>query len=149
MLNQRRHAVSATLRRCALKRWQRKIRGFTMIKVGMLYLVGCFASLYSLYMLSYAVASGSIWSAVWDLILFAGGVGCFLKKRWAQYPIYVFSTGAVISWVWYTASYICSKGWPYYSTTFESIIGLMPGILLCIFFILSTVIVYKFFRSQN
>jgi len=120
-----------------------------MAKVRMLYLVGCFAIIYSLYMMTYAVAAGSAWSAVWDLVLFAGGVGCFLKRRWAQYPIYVFSTGAVISWVWYTGSYIVSKGWPYYSTTFESIIGLMPGIFLCLFFSLSTVIVYKFFRSQN
>jgi uncharacterized membrane protein HdeD (DUF308 family) len=112
-----------------------------------IYLVGIFACAYSLPMLIYSFNIKHIPSGILEVVLFVGAIGCFMKKSWAQYLIYIFTALIVTTWVANTTSFIRSKGWPYYQTTLESIIGLLPGIFLCFSSLLASWIVFSYFRA--
>ncbi len=111
-----------------------------------IYLVGVLSAAYSLPTIKYAATSGQLWSGVFALLPLIGAVGLLLRRSWARFPIYAFSVYVVPTWVVYTMWFIAKKGWPYYSTTLESVLGLVPGLLLCGGCALGSWIVHQHFR---
>src|SRR2546426_8433471 len=88
-----------------------------------IYLVGVLSAAYSLPTIKYAATTGQLWSGVFALLPLIGAVGLLLRRSWARFPIYAFSVYVVPTWVVYTMWFIAKKGWPYYSTTLESVLG--------------------------
>ena len=111
-----------------------------------IYLVGVLSAAYSLPTIKYAATSGQLWSGVFALLPLIGAVGLLLRRSWARFPIYAFSVYVVPTWVVYTIWFIAKKGWPYYPTTLESVLGLVPGLLLCCGCALGSWIVHRHFR---
>jgi hypothetical protein len=116
---------------------------------GTIYLVGIIACLYSLPTIVYSLNVGNILSGSLAVVLLIGAIGCFMKKSWSQYPIYFFSILVVPTWLIHTARLIMKQGWPYYATNLESIIGLLPGIFLCVGCVFSSWAVFSFFRPSR
>ena len=111
-----------------------------------IYFVGLLSMAYSLPTIKYAVTTGQLWYGVFALLPLIGAVGLFLRRSWARFPIYAFSVCVVPTWVAYTMWFLAKKGWPYYSTTLESVLGLVPGLLLCGGCALGSWIVHQHFR---
>jgi len=114
-----------------------------------IYLVGAFLVLYSFQTIWSSIKSQSIWTGIFAVIPLAGAVGLFLRRRWARYFVYFFSLAIISTWLISTITLISSRGWPYYTTTLESVIGLIPGFALCLAFILGCWAVRRYFRAEK
>jgi len=75
-------------------------------------------------------------------------MGLLLKKSWARYFVHAFTIAIVPWWILSTIWIIWEKGWPHYPTTAQSILGLIPGILLCLFCIFSSWVAQGFFNNK-
>jgi hypothetical protein len=97
-----------------------------------IYIVAALSTVYSLLTIVSATRSaGQLWPGVFAVLLLIGAIGLFLKQPWARVSIYAFSVAVVPTWVVYSVWFISKAGWPYYATTLQSVLGLVPGVLLC------------------
>ena len=83
------------------------------------------------------------------MLLLIGAIGLFLKQAWARFSIYAFSVAVVPTWVAYTIWLIRKAGWPYYPTTLQSVLGLVPGVLLCAGCGIACCVVHRYFRAAE
>lgn len=111
-----------------------------------IYLIGLVFGIYSIFTIQYSVHGGSMTPGIFALLSLTGSVGLFLKKSWSKYFVYAFSAITVPLWIIDTSLYIMKTGWPYYPTTLQSILGLVPGILLCSFCAISCWVVHRYFK---
>lgn len=115
-----------------------------------IYIVAALATVYGVLTISYATrTTGQLWSGIFAALLLIGAVGLFLKRPWARFPIYVFSVAVVLTWVVYTIWLIRKVGWPDYETTWQSILGLVPGVLLCAGCAIACRVVHRYFREEE
>jgi hypothetical protein len=115
-----------------------------------IYIVAALATVYSVLTISYATrTAGQLWSGIFAALRLIGAVGLFLRRPWARFPIYAFSVAVVPTWVVYTIGFITKAGWPYYATTLQSILGLVPGVLLCAGCVLACRVVHRYFREEE
>ncbi|MBV9824341.1 MAG: hypothetical protein JO001_01470 [Alphaproteobacteria bacterium] len=82
-------------------------------------------------------------SAVWFVI----SVGLFLRQRWAESAIFGAMIYVVASWA-ATIAAGCIRCWPY-SGFFVSVVALVPGLLLCGFWLLMWLLTRRYFRHRN
>jgi len=115
-----------------------------------IYTVAALSTVYSLLTIVYATrTAGQRWPGVFAALLLIGAIGLFLKRRWARLPIYLFSVAVVPTWVVYTIWFITKAGWPYYTTTLASVLGLLPGVLLCSGCAVACWVVHRYFRPAE
>ena len=57
--------------------------------------------------------------------------------------------GVVPTWLVYTIWFITKAGWPYYTTTLASVLGLLPGVLLCSGCAVACWVVHRYFRPAE
>lgn len=111
-----------------------------------IYIVAALSTLYSLLTIAYGTrTAGQFWSGVFSALLLIGAIGLFLKRPWGRLPIYLFSIVVVPTWIFYTIWFIRKAGWPYYATTLQSILGLVPGVLLCAGCVVACWVVHRYF----
>jgi hypothetical protein len=89
--------------------------------------------------------TGDFWFLLWVIVCFAGAIGLVLSKPWSQYCVHVVSFFTVGGWFYVTIS-IALHGWPY-PGIMQTIISLVPGLLLSMVCVLSSIYVFKKFRS--
>jgi hypothetical protein len=114
-----------------------------------IYTVGTLSMLYSIPALWYSIRSEAVWTGLLAAILLVGAVGLFLRRRWARFLVYFFSVAVVPTWLIYTITFITRQRWPYYTTTLASIIGLIPGVVLCSACVLGCLVVQRYFRAEK
>jgi hypothetical protein len=112
-----------------------------------IYTVGALSVLYSIPTLWYSIRSEAVWTGALAAILLVGAIGLFFRRRWARFLVYFFSIAVVPTWVVYTIAFVARQGWPYYSTTLASIIGLIPGAVLCSACVLGCWAIHRYFRA--
>jgi hypothetical protein len=114
-----------------------------------IYIVAALSTVYSVLTIAYTTrTAGHFWSDVFSTVLLIGAIGLFLKRSWGRLPIYVFSIVVVPTWIVYTILLIRKAGWPYYATTLQSILGLVPGVLLCSGCVIACWVVHRYFRER-
>jgi hypothetical protein len=114
-----------------------------------LYIIGLVLTAYAIFTIKYSVTGGAILSGIVAVFALLGAIGLFLKKAWSRFFILIFTILIVPWWIYSTIWIIVKKGWPYYPTTYESVLGLLPGILLCLFSIFSSWASYKQFSGKK
>jgi hypothetical protein len=115
-----------------------------------IYIVAALSTMYSLPTIVSATRSaGQLWPGVFAVLLLIGAIGLFLKQPWARFSIYAFSVAVVPPWVVYTIWLISNAGWPYYATTLHSVLGLVPGVLLCAGCVIACWVVQRYFRAAE
>jgi hypothetical protein len=89
----------------------------------------------SIILLGYAAFS--LWTAVayhtalplgGGLLALIAAVGVWRRRGWGRYFVFAVSSLLVVSWLWLTLS-VAFRGWPY-ATISQSVIALLPGLLL-------------------
>jgi hypothetical protein len=114
-----------------------------------IYIVAALSTVYSLLTIAYTTrTAGQLWSGVFAALLLIGAIGLFLKRPWARFPIYAFSVAVVPTWILYTIWFVRRAGWPYYATTLASVLGLVPGALLCAGCAVACWLVHGYFRPE-
>ena len=111
------------------------------------FLITSVFGIYSIFTIHCSLRDGSMTPGIFALLSLAGSVGLFFKKSWSKYFVYAFSAITVSFWIVNTSWYIWKNGWPYYSTILRSILGLLPGLLLCSFCTISCWVVHRYFKS--
>jgi len=115
-----------------------------------IYTVAALSTIYSLLTIVDATrTAGRRWSGVFAALLLIGAIGLFLKRRWARVPIYAWSVAVVPTWILYTIWFVRKAGWPYYATTLASVLGLVPGALLCAGCGVACWFVHRYFRPAE
>ena len=114
-----------------------------------IYIVAAVSTMYCVLTIAYTSrTAGHVWSDVFSAVLLIGAIGLFLKRSWGRLPIYVFSIVVVPTWIADTILLIRKAGWPYYATTVQSILGLVPGVLLCAGCVVACWVVRRYFRER-
>ncbi len=115
-----------------------------------IYIVAALSTVYGLLTIAYTMRNpGQLWSGVFATLLLIGAIGLFLKRPWARFPVYAFSVAVVPTWVVYTIWFIRKAGWPYYATTLQSILGLVPGVLLCAGCVIACWVAHRYLREEE
>lgn len=127
---------------------QQGVRFKDMKKPITIYIVGVVLGIYGIFTIKYSITGGAALPGIIAVIPLIGALGLFFKKSWARYFVHIFTISIVPWWIFSTIWLIWKKGWPYYPTTAQSIIGLVPGILLCLFCIFSSWVSQQFFSNQ-
>jgi hypothetical protein len=117
-----------------------------MKKPTLICLIGLVLAVYGVWTVKYSVSGGSILPGIIAVVPFVGAVGLFLKKSWSRYFVYLFTVATVPWWTVSTVWFIWRTGWPYYPTTAESLLGLLPGVFLSLICVGSSWIVHRHFR---
>ena len=91
-------------------------------------LLGSFLLIVSAYLGWWAVSSTAWLWLLPALVAFLCAIGLFMQKRWAQYLWHVI---ALVSCAWWLVSVVlvAVSGWPH-ATTLDSVISLLPGLML-------------------
>lgn len=95
-----------------------------------LYIIGLVLIAYAIFTIKYSVTSGVVLPGIVAVFALLGAIGLFLKKSWSRFFIFIFTIIIVPDWIYLTVWTIVKKGWPYYPTTYESVLGLIP-VMLC------------------
>ncbi len=114
-----------------------------------IYTVGALSVFYGIPTLWHSIRSEAVWTGVLAALLLVAAVGLFLRRRWARFLVYSFSVAVVPTWVIYTITFLASQGWPHYTTTVASIMGLIPGVVLCSACVLGSWAVHRYFKAEN
>lgn len=114
-----------------------------------LYIIGLVLTAYAIFTIKYSMAYGAVLPGIVAVFALLGAIGLFLKKAWSRFFIFIFTILIVPWWIYSTIRIIVQKGWPYYPTKYESILGLLPGILLCWFYVFSSWVSYKQFSRKK
>jgi hypothetical protein len=120
-----------------------------MQKPMMIYLIALIFGIYSLFTIKYSFANGAIVPVIIAIIPLIGSIGLFIRKAWARYFIYTFTIISICWWMIHTIWLISHKGWPYYPSPGQSIIELFADIFLYLFFIISSWIVWMYFKMKD
>lgn len=112
-------------------------------------IIGLVLTAYAIFTIKYSLTGGAALPGIVAVFALLGAIGLFLKKAWSRYFIYIFSILIIPWWLLLTILMIVAKGWPYYTTTYESILGLLPGIFLCSFCVFSSWVSYKQFSNKK
>lgn len=83
----------------------------------------------------------------WAIGSLIAAIGLLLNKKWSQYLVYFFASVTSILWL-YILWFINSNGWPHDDVA-NTIISLIPGVLLLMVCICSCVVVYKHFNKSE
>ena len=114
-----------------------------------LYIIGLILTAYAIFTIKYSLTGGAALPGIVAVFALVGAIGLFLKHAWSRFFIYIFSILIIPWWIFLTIWVIVEKGWPTYSTTYLSILGLLPGILLCLFCVFSCWVAYSHFGSRR
>lgn len=98
--------------------------------------------------LSWWAASQAMW--LWTIpavVALSNAVGLLWRKRWAKLLWYATAVAACGWWVFEVVQ-VALSGWPY-STMLDSVISLVPGLLLLTVCIGGSVVVTKDFHSKT
>jgi hypothetical protein len=109
-------------------------------------LLAVFLLIVSVYLGWWAVSAASWLWLIPAVVLFFAAVGLFLSKRWVQYFWHVM---AVVVAAWWVVSVvrIAMSGWPFESAL-DTVISLIPGLLLVTVCAGGSVVVAKHFRGS-
>jgi hypothetical protein len=113
----------------------------------MLKLTAIFLAAYTLYSFWGAYSSQNLSPIVGGLLAIVASVGLFLRRSWSQYFVYAVSTLSVLSWLW-AIWMVVQHGWPYL-TVAESLISLIPGIVLVFLAVGISVVAQRAFRNAS
>jgi len=109
------------------------------------FLVGAAFVAYGVYALVQSRANVQLLGAVLGVVSFIGGIGLILNRQWSRYCIYVVSAAIAGTWFYYVA--LTAQSWPN-DTLVESVISLLPGILIVVVAAGSSYLVTKHFRAE-
>jgi hypothetical protein len=93
-----------------------------------------------------SIAAGPLWWLLFGLIALTGGVGLLLRKPWSQYPVFAVAASEVGLW-FYAVARVALEGWPY-ADPLNSIISLVPGIMLLVICVGGSVVVRQYFVAR-
>jgi uncharacterized membrane protein (DUF2068 family) len=86
--------------------------------------------------------------AIGAVVALAAAFGLWLRKHWSQYFVYLSSAAFIAEWFWLLWRAIQNNQWPY-SGMLQSIIALIPGILLVALAGAVSGIAYRGFRVRS
>ena len=104
-------------------------------------------TVYSSYSLWVAQVYSRWGYAVFGVIGLVTAVGLWLKKPWSQYLAYVLGALFIGTWM-FIVWQINVQGWPY-EDTMQSVISLVPGVLMIIVVLGSCFVVWRVFRRER
>lgn len=81
------------------------------------------------------------------IICLVTAAGLFQSKSWSQYLWHVIALLVILSWA-FSVVRIASTGWPY-NTVLESVVSLVPGLLLVAVCACGSAIVAKHFQGSK
>ena len=99
------------------------------------------------YYLWIAFGSGHWTHGAWGTVASFGAVGLLLQQSWPRFIVYALATFLSVGWalgVWQTAT----SGWPHGSLP-DTLVALLPGILLVTVCVGSSSIVFRYFRTAR
>ena len=102
---------------------------------------------FSTYSLWVAQVYGRWGYALFGIIGLVTGVALWLKKPWSQYLAYVLGALFIGSWM-FTVWEVYERGWPY-EGTLQTLLSLVPGILMVIIVLGSCFVVGKSFSRER
>jgi hypothetical protein len=108
-------------------------------------LVGGIFIAYGIYALVQSRANPRLLGVLIAAVAVVGGLGLILNCPWSKYCIYLVSAALTGTWLYYTAAYVMRQGWPY-STAAQSLIALLPGLLIVVIGAGSSYVVTRHFR---
>ncbi len=98
--------------------------------------------------LVYWAVSYSAWIWILPAIVTAACAVClFMGKRWAAYLWHAIALTVAVIWLVMIGK-LAFTGWPYHSLP-ETVISLVPGMLLLIVCVIGSIVVAKRFRSKS
>ena len=110
-----------------------------------IYLVAAVFAVYGIYNVWLVVEYGQPLFLSWSAACFIAAVGLWLKKPWSRFVVYAVCLLTIIGWLFFVGVMVWN-GWPYAGLA-QTIVALLPGVLLialCIWFMLIT---FRFFRA--
>lgn len=117
-----------------------------MSRLIIIWLISVMLAAYGSYNILAIYLTGDYWFLLWIVACFAGAIGLVLSKSWSQYFIYAVSFFTVSGWLYVTIS-IAVQGWPYQGIL-KTVISLVPGILLSMACVFSSIYIFKWFRNE-
>lgn len=84
---------------------------------------------------------------IWVLGCFTAAVGLIFSKSWSQYLVYLVSLSTAGGWA-FVVIQMAMNDW-HYSGVQQTIISLIPGLLLVSVCLLFSVFVYKYFKNRR
>ena len=84
---------------------------------------------------------------IWVIGCFTAAVGLIFSKSWSQYLVYLISLSTAGGWA-FVVIHMAINDW-HYSGVQQTILSLIPGLLLVSVCVLFSVFVYKYFNKQK
>ena len=112
-----------------------------------IWLISALLILYGVYNALTAIGNDQYGYLFWSFCCFVGGFGLLLRKSWSQYIVYFVCLFVVSGWVYITLN-MALNDWPY-SKLSQTIISLIPGLLLVLVCTLSSVFIYTYFKKRQ
>ena len=95
----------------------------------------------------WSIISGALVWLLGSAVALLGAIGLFLRKRWGQYLWYAIALAASVLWI-ASVIRVAVSGWPYDDLT-DSVVSLIPGVLLVTVCVLGSIAVSRHFRGTN
>jgi len=102
---------------------------------------------YGSYTLFLARVFNNCWFLLWTSACFIAAAGLVLSKRWSKYFVYTVALFTAGGWIYVTAM-IAIKHWPYAGLQ-NTVIALVPGLLLVMICILFSLFVRQLFMKPT
>lgn len=116
-----------------------------MSRSATIWIIAIIFAVYAAYNMGMIAKTGSYWFLIWVFACLACSLGLILNKKWSQYFVYLVSTVTAGGWLYVTIN-ISLAGWPYTGIQ-NTVIALVPGVLLFLSCVLVSIYVYKYFKS--
>jgi glucose dehydrogenase len=91
--------------------------------------------------------SGVWWHIINGFFFLFTAVAIWMKKSWSQYLVHFIALLFIGSWIW-AVWQVWRQGWPYESFL-QTLISLLPGLLMVGVALGSMIVVHKDFRRRN
>ena len=102
---------------------------------------------YGVYSIIAGYQYGDWSSLIGSGLCLVAAVSLWLKKRWSQYLVYIVAALFCGSWL-FVLWQVAERGWPYSSIS-QTVIALIPGLLMVGVAIGSSVVVYRAFKRER
>jgi hypothetical protein len=110
-------------------------------------LIAGILGLYATYSVFVGYRSGYWAYALSGLICYVAAGALWLRKPWSQYLVYLIAVLFTGSWLW-AVGQVAQRGW-LYQGLLESVISLIPGLLMVSVAIGSVIVVRRTFRHER
>jgi hypothetical protein len=92
---------------------------------------------------------GSFFEYAADICLLITAVGLWLRQRWSQYPVYVFSVFVVLAWILRIWVGLRNSGFQFQGTVLSASTGILISLLPVALYVGASIVVFRQWRSRS